>query len=147
MLWASSGQRPRWCSTPSEAQDSPAQGPVPSITSRGSRLRNLGLEGNRLQRDHHESWLDIYIHTDISALQVCTASTMYNRGPETPLGRRRGRQGLGRCSEEGPALQDELKRTKGVGAGGRGECSRQRISRAKKSCVRRYCGWFWKQRF
>ena len=46
---------------------------------------------------------------------------MDNRGAETHLGRRRDRQGPGRCSEEGPALQDELERTKQEGVGGRGE--------------------------
>lgn len=59
---------------------------------------------------------------------------MDNRGAETHLGRRRDRQGLGRCSEEGPALQDELKRTKGEEAGGRGECS-NRGSHVQKSFV------------
>ena len=44
---------------------------------------------------------------------------MDNRGAETHLRRRRDRQGLESCSEEGPALQDELKRTMGrkLGAG------------------------------
>ena len=50
---------------------------------------------------------------------------MDNRGAETHLGRRRDRQGPGRCSEEGPALQDELERTKQEGVGGRGEGEHQ----------------------
>lgn len=57
---------------------------------------------------------------------------MDNRGAETHLGRRRDRQGPGRCSEEGPALQDELERTKQEGVGGRGECS-NRGSHVQKS--------------
>ena len=55
-----------------------------------------------------------------------------------------------RYSEEGPgrpALEEELYMTKQERAGGRGECSRQRISCAKRPCVRRYHVWFWKLRF
>ena len=133
VLLASSGQRPRWCSTPSKAKDSPAQGPVHSKTSRGSRF--LGLEGNRLQWDHHESWLDIYIHTDISALQVlwqqveCTTED-----PRHPWGEGGAGRVWGGALRKGQPCRMSTKgwRRWGLGAG---ESAPDRGSHVQKSLV------------
>ena len=147
VLWVSSGQRPGWCSTPSKAQDSPAQGPVHSKTSRGSRLRNLGLEGNRLQWDHYESWVDVYIHTDIPALQVLWQKVQWTtEEPRHTWGEGGTGRGWRAALRKGQPCRMSSKGQWG-GSWGQGRVLQQRISCAKKFCVRRYCGWFWKQRF